>query len=361
MGKTPLKPSKSSTSRLKVTKRRSDVKKKIRRGTNSRSINRELARLQLNLCTPKKSGESNSNCEVTAELENKCMIKWKDIEVLGENVENINRLKYEEKWDFSHIDCCVQEMMGEYPNCDIYLFGGSPQNYLQSSLTPATCPNIVAIAIESTYEPPPFVSAQDFQHGGEEYKTIRQHKLYWERIDLDLYSQQEEHREFPGNGNVFALKSRLRKTVADKRSTDDLIAWEYLTLFIMKPSVDWVRKEDGKLKIGNTIFKYDIGNGDIVDELFDIDNGDTLREFIPDFCDRFDLEVEYHEANLKQVIRDAFASARKEKEKNIDMFSDYPSEVLDSIKTVKIFPQNDCVESKQKYINKYYGKADSIK
>ena len=34
-------------------------------------------------------------------------------------------------------------MMGEYPNCDIHLFGGWPQNYLQSSLTPATCPNIV--------------------------------------------------------------------------------------------------------------------------------------------------------------------------------------------------------------------------
>lgn len=351
MGKTPLKP---STSRLKVTKRKSDAIKKFRRGANSRSLNRELARLQLSMCD-----ESNSNCKVTADLEDKCLIKWKNIEVLGENVKNIRKHKYEDKWDFSHIDRCIQEMMSEHPNCDIYLFGGSPQNYLQSSLTPTTCPNIVAIVIESGYEPPPFVSAQDFQHGVEEYKNIRQHRLCWERIDFNFYSQHDE--VCPGNGNVFALKSRLRKTVADKRSDDDMIAWEYLTLFTMKPSVDWVRKEDGRLKITYVNFKYDVGDGEIAYEPFDIDDGNTFKEFIPDFCDRYDLEEEDHEVNLKQVIRDAFASAREEKEKKIEMFSDYPPEVLDSIKTVKIFPQNDCVESKQNYINKYYGKANSIK
>ena len=54
MGKIPLKPSNStSTNRLKVTKRKKDVKKKIRRGTNCRSST-ELARLLLNLCMPKK-------------------------------------------------------------------------------------------------------------------------------------------------------------------------------------------------------------------------------------------------------------------------------------------------------------------
>ena len=56
-----------------MTKRKKDVKKKKDPSRNKLSqLNRELARLLLNMRMPKKS---NSNCEVTAELENKCRIK----------------------------------------------------------------------------------------------------------------------------------------------------------------------------------------------------------------------------------------------------------------------------------------------
>jgi hypothetical protein len=280
---------------------------------------------------------------------------WKELAIIGEKPENIRMLKAQNHWDFSNLEPTVAKILKENPGYDVFLAGGSPQpNYSASTTIGAsTCPDILAIVIRSGFEPPRFVSKQDFQHGTDKILPMRSVRFTWAPMLVQA-------AEGGGKVPVHMLKNlECRKAAPLKMSAEMAMASEYLTLFTMKPSQDWVRKPDGKLVIKHVMFAYDIGEEGLWEESFDT-SVDRLNSFIPDFCERFELDEETHHDEVNFAIREAFEKARQKVETRIKLLENYPEDVLDNIKVVKIFPRNGFVVNKSNYVNKYYDRADLV-
>mmetsp|Transcript_40147 Transcript_40147/g.59528 ORF Transcript_40147/g.59528 Transcript_40147/m.59528 type:complete len:135 (-) Transcript_40147:123-527(-) len=133
-----------------------------------------------------------------------------------------------------------------------------------------------------------------------------------------------------------------------------------MTLFTMKPSTDWKRKVDGTLDLKEAWFAYQVGD-EIVDELY-VKGESTPSEI----CDRFELlDPDIHAAAVREAVKNGFNAKREHLESRIQLLAEYPEEILNSIRVVKIVPQNPILESIKslptcKYYNQYYLLADEL-
>jgi hypothetical protein len=291
-----------------------------------------------------------------------------EIAFVGEKLENIEVIRRginggSEAWDFSNLPEVFEATRKKYPNCDLWLFGISQPFGCELS-----CPCVVIIVMEKGFEPPPFVAVTQRKEGGissEKIFSMRQMKFAWKPIAEGL--------------NMLHLT--LRKAVEKKVLQSKLIEYEYADLFFMRPSTDWERKENGDLKVDSVTFEYNfVGpNGDVEEiggEEF-IVSEHRLHSFVPDFCERHDLDLEEHKALVEEVIRAAFKKARMEKEKLVALLNKFPVHVLDNLSTIKVYPRNSIAlsagmllgkelagasqsDGKDPFIGKFYGRADTV-
>jgi len=273
------------------------------------------------------------------------------------NIEEINKgpLQGEEKWDFTELEDHLSKLKMKHNGCNLFVFSTNEP----SSLVIGGTPQVISLPVmniiicdsgNGNITPPELVSIKRSQLGSEVIKTFKEMKLEWVRS--------------PQIDNLYYLNCLQRRESLRKKPVMVQHEYEYSLLFTMKPELDWTLDNKGKLSVTNAMFQYRKEDGEVIEEMFDKENGDRLSSFIPDFIERHEIDgddSELYDA-VHQAIKTAFEKVRREKEKRKELLSSYPENVLNNMKVVKIYPQNDFVTQKHKshYVNPYYGKAHEV-
>jgi len=304
--------------------------------------------------TPSKARSESKTTGSTTD-DGLSLVDWKNIYVFDakpKDIQNmhegaIGRNGKTKEWDFSHLPKVLRKVQEENESCELYMFGSQPFNYntvhrqsTDSRMVPL-CPTFGIIPMKGGKPPPPYIAVR--KHGQELdiIKHFRALGLSWEPVQ--------------NTSGVFALRSSRRE--CSHMSEYDNVARDYTTLFIMKPN-DSIRKDNDQLDIQHATFSYQVGDELIIDGEVYTKGQDTFA----DICNRFDLNVDEHRASVKQAVAQGFTKRRQQIEKQIDLLSDYPEDVLNEVSVVKIFPRNTSLSDADRnelYINKYYGYAKS--
>lgn len=295
---------------------------------------------------------------------------WKSVFILGEKIhqgaiKNIHQGVEDANggrisFDFGHFIPLLEALCSEHPDKQFFVFGGSPelQELTEENLPTKNgvypIPTLSVISVPKGIAPPPFVAIRHFQHGTQEIKSMADFNLDWNHTPSWMT------QTLQGRVSILQCTSRMTRAAFKAQSQEDLFKYEYMSLFTMRPSVDWEMEEKDatKLSIRHAMFTYVDADGDEVHEEFHRDDH-RMKTFVPDYLERFELDEAEHAEPLKAAIKSAFANARAVKQSQIDLFDGYDADVLDGFEVVKIYPQNDFVraEHKSDRVNEYYGTA----
>lgn len=238
-----------------------------------------------------------------------------------------------DEWNFSHVAHVLTKELQNQDSCG-FLLGGQPLPFAEGQYAPT----LVLLVLPSGHAPPPFVAQQNPQQGSDRIIPIAEAGLGWKTAP-HLHER----------ASVLEMTRRVTRGFSSN--------FEYMTLWTMKPATDWKRKEDGTLDLREAPFQYQVGN-EIIDEVYE-----KGKSSFNDFCDRFELDPDVHAATVKEAVKSGFDAKRAHIESRISLLTEleYPDEVLDNIRVVKIVPQNPILESsKSKYYNQYYLWADEL-
>mmetsp|Transcript_23110 Transcript_23110/g.35657 ORF Transcript_23110/g.35657 Transcript_23110/m.35657 type:complete len:351 (-) Transcript_23110:130-1182(-) len=265
-------------------------------------------------------------------------LDWKDIFILGENPGKINQLYREHEFDFSHLTGEVEFLLKTNPKKNAFLFAVSE---FAAANTPVVVVNV--ILMEKGYSPPEYVGIASVQKEKEEILPFQDPslQLYWDKV-----------KHISG---VYILQCRRGRVT---RSSERIL--EYALLYSTMPS-KWEKEVKDETCIATFTFQG------ITMEYNKALN--SLRDFIPRFCDDHGLNEEDHKNGLKEAMKAAFVKARadalneKEAEYNKRFASrGYTKDVLNSVKVIKVYPQDIRISAAMKspYVNRYFGNADKI-
>jgi len=265
-------------------------------------------------------------------------------------------------FDFYHLVPQLKALLKEHPDRNLFVFGGTAESFQLYSMENAQIkagihpvPNINVILMPKGFQPPPLVAVRDFQNGTEVIKPMRALNHFWN--SMPSWASGELH----GRVSILHCNKRTTKAAFKAQLESELFELEYSSLYFMRPSVDWVTEpnDDSKLSVRQAMFDY-LADGEVISEQFDRDD-DSMKTFVPDFINRFDLG-DGHEEPIKAAIKAAFKTARETNQAKKDLFDGYDPEVLESVKVVKLYPKNPFVkeEHKSSRVNDYYGRADRV-
>ena len=209
--------------------------------------------------------------------------------------------------------------------------------------------------------PPKYVAVQNFQAGNDDIMSMKELGLDWEEVSS--LEQGTTNGGFQGKQFILTSSGRNTKTAMATMSDDTLYKYEYMALYTMPPS-DWKTeaKDDSKLYVQYATFEYTTPDGEVVTEEFDRQVS-SLGNFIEDFCEAHDFDIDEHKEGVKAAIKQAFQEKRAAMQDLKDRLVDdgYDRAALDAIKFVKVYPAIAGDQSyKSSYVSKYYGQASKV-
>jgi len=266
------------------------------------------------------------------------------VAVLGERRDNALRLSKETHHDFD-LATILPRLLQEHPDCDVWISGGSPE---LATLT-QSIPNLVNFLVPYGTSPPPFVA----------YKVkdeliiepLAKYKLFW-------------HNVAP---RVYFLKSTRRMTkAAIQAMTDDSMAKEeHVQLWTLIPREQLQRDSTGRLDVrfANFSIPSSIEGEAPITGCYEKGSGTGLQATIDMLVEEWGEEIgDDAESKVKGAIQKAFADERQKLEEQKELLENagYSEELLDSIKTVKLYPKGTNEILKDAYINAHYNRADEV-
>lgn len=271
-----------------------------------------------------------------------------EIATLGERRDNLHRLANEtHAFD---LKTHIPKLLKEHPNHNVYLVGGSPELSLDAK---SSTPTLIAILVPNNSNdnhkskpPPPFLaySVKD------EFvlEDLSKHQLHWVNVAP----------------RVSILKSTKRMTKASIRAlTEDNKAMEeHIQLWTIVPRDKLKRNKAGKYDIRFVNFSVPDKEGNLLHGDFE-KGGEGLQAYLDMFVEEYENELgEDARENVETAIREAFSEARDKLEEHVAILNKagYDEPLLDAITTVKIYPAHAKDAEKRPYINKYYGKAQTV-
>ena len=288
---------------------------------------------------PKPKKKDSVVVNPLAKLDDKSVVA--SIAILGERRDNAVRILNKECPTFDLANR-MPKLLKDYPGYSVCISGGSPELSLDAK---SSKPNLIVILVPNSKLPPPFVA---YSIKNELIiQELSKHQLSW-------------HQVAP---RVFLLKSdkRMTKAAIKALSDDSLAMEEHLQLWTIVPSVKLQCKADGKLDIRAANFQVINNKGEPIYGFYE--KGAGLQDFIDAFVDDYGNELGGDpETQVKDAIRQAFAVARSELEDQVELLDEegFDEDLLESIKTVKIYPKGTNDAEKSPYINEYYGRAHKV-
>ncbi|CAB9497389.1 expressed unknown protein [Seminavis robusta] len=270
--------------------------------------------------------------------------KIRSIATIGENRENLALLS-KKKHDYD-LGRHVVDLMKEYPNHSVCIYNGSPQ-----LLTDATTlvPHLGVILVPDKKLPPKYIAYKN-KHGENAVVLKDMTKAYGMRWNSVA----------PG---VYFLTSSQRKTKTSIKAMDEesKVLEEHLELFSRRPSVDWKLNKHGKLDVRFVNFTVPDKNGEDIYESFDKDGDYNLQSYVDEFLETQELGEDRRE-DVESAIRQAFEDKRDEiiEEMKLLKSEGFDEELLESIKTIKIYPKGTPADAKSRMMGSYYGNAHAV-
>ena len=265
------------------------------------------------------------------------------IAILGERRDNIDSLS-KKTFDFE-LKSRIPKILAENPNMDAFISGGSPQLSMDATtLTPV----VFVILVPTGNTPPPFLAYSNAFTNEFVIDNISTHKLSWQSIAP----------------RVSILKSTRRMTKASIRALpeDSKAMEEHLQLWTIIPSKKLQRNSAGKIDIRAVNFSV-ISKKDGKPIFGDYEKGGGLQDFIEMFVEEYEEELGEDPHDLVETaIREAFANERSKLEEQVERLqkAGFDEELLDQIKSFKIYPKDTTEKEKSSYINEYYDRANTV-
>lgn len=296
---------------------------------------------------------------------------WKEIYLCGTELEEYEKV-YSIPWNFNHLKHELDEgtHKGNYKYC--YLFGSTEPQILDEYFGQDVIlvPTITACFCD--VPPPDHVGIKSVMKEEEEIIPFKDLKLTWtpyyspqEQLHLEeafkkRYDKQEaEH-------SIFFLHCNLRKSSVRRMSEEQKAKYNYLLPYIFKPSelLDEENNKDLETSVSG-VFHVD-GRGVHYEVDFKMPNKEKTK-LLNDVMIDYNIDIK-HRNDLKMKMKESMDKAKeryeKKKQENLKKFNEIPKEtreMMENIKVVKFYPQNQMTQDvKVRFINRYFGKADLV-
>eukprot|EP00617_Octactis_speculum_P018246 CAMPEP_0185772318 /NCGR_PEP_ID=MMETSP1174-20130828/68311_1 /TAXON_ID=35687 /ORGANISM="Dictyocha speculum, Strain CCMP1381" /LENGTH=312 /DNA_ID=CAMNT_0028458521 /DNA_START=20 /DNA_END=958 /DNA_ORIENTATION=+ len=295
----------------------------------------------------------------------------KRVWLVGQDLENYEDV-LSQPWDFSHMLPSIESELEKNQNLCAYVFGSTEpqqfniQNGSKSEIKVIPVP--VMVAVLSEVAPPSLVGITSIQSSKEKIVDMRELKMSWYSWRPDIRQRRDRTRTRATHSRIFVLDCTLRNYgrgpyIREERRK----LFEYALPYILREQ----DVPDEPRPVTHVTAEYTSRlSKKRIEFVFDKEIDRTVT-FIPDLIEVEKLEEDEFD-DIKEALKSAFKLKRAEEacrlaelRATIEKRSDKERIAMEALQTRKYYPKSEIVGDqidrfKTNFINRYYGRANSV-